>query len=295
MPTENLKLNRPASACSFARATHCPARPDRPHTVPVVEMASSLPSSTMPPIDREDIADAAEIARLLALPFPAFAQAVAGLLKSLGYTDVQTMKAMHGKGKGRNQHGGYDLRMYLPTRLTRGLVIAQVKQYREAVPRSFVDELRGTMLRLGASQGLLVTTSTFSASAIEAAQAAQYAAPVRLMDGQELARLIRQHPQGVSSPAAPHTAPVCTQNAPTSASAARPARGERAERKGPTFLAGQNTPPSKTSNGSKEGLPGSENVTLTLHFDVRLAPATSDSSARNRQDSVSGEEKVRRI
>lgn len=277
MPTENLKLNRPAAANLFARAAHRLARPDRPHTVPVAEMASPFPSSTTPPIDREDVADAAEIARLLALPFPAFAQAVAGLLQCLGYTDVAAMKAMHGRGKGRNAHGGYDLRMYLPTRLTRGLVIAQVKQYREAVPRSFVDELRGAMLRLGARQGLLVTTSTFSASAIEAAQAAQYAAPVRLMDGQELARLIRTHPQGLKSPAV-HTAPIRPSIAPPSASAARPARGERADGKQPTFLDGQSLPPDSTVS-SKGVLPTPENVTLTLRLDICVAPAVSDSGS----------------
>ena len=142
-----------------------------------------MAAPALPPISRDDVAEAAEIARLLDMPFPAFTQTVAHLLEGLGYANVEAMKPMHGKGKGRNAHGGYDLRMFLPTRLTRGLVIAQVKQYTEPVPRSFVDELRGTMLRLGASQGLLVTTGAFSASAIEAAQSAQYAAPVRLMDG----------------------------------------------------------------------------------------------------------------
>ncbi len=288
MPTENLKRNRPAAANPFARATHRAARPSRPHTVPVAEMASSTSFPTLPPIEREDVADAAEIARLLDMPFPAFAQSVAELLESLGYTDVAAMKAMHGRGKGRNAHGGYDLRMYLPTRLTRGLVIAQVKQYREAVPRSFVDELRGTMLRLGASQGLLVTTSTFAASAVEAAQAAQYAAPVRLMDGQELACLIRQHPQGIPSPAASRTAP-------TLASTVRPIGTQKAGQKEAAVIDGQSMPPNKTVINSKERLPSSENVMLTLHFDVCLAPAVSDSSARNRQDSAVCEEKRRRI
>ena len=86
------------------------------------------------------------------------------------------------------------------------------------MPRSFVDELRGAMLRLGASQGLLVTTGTFSASAIEAAQAAQYAAPVRLMDGPELARLLRAHPERSTLVSAPAPSPSAPAPHPTPAS-----------------------------------------------------------------------------
>jgi hypothetical protein len=56
-----------------------------------------------------------------------------------------------------------------------------------------VDELRGAMLRMGAHQGLLVTTATFSPAAIEAAQTARQRAPIRLVDGAELARLLRKH------------------------------------------------------------------------------------------------------
>ena len=61
------------------------------------------------------------------------------------------------------------------------------------MPRQSVDVLRGTMLRLGANQGLLVTTSGFSPAAVEATQAAQHVAPVRLIDSCELAMLLLRH------------------------------------------------------------------------------------------------------
>jgi len=131
--------------------------------------------------------------RMIALPFSEFAGGVARLLERMGYRDVRLM----GIAQGRNEHGGLDLRATLPNDLTQTLVVAQVKQYRGPVPRKFVDEIRGTMLRLGAQQGLLVTTSSFAPAAREAASAAQNALPVRLMDGGELAALMALH--GVST------------------------------------------------------------------------------------------------
>jgi hypothetical protein len=132
--------------------------------------------------------------RLLALSFPEFARCIARLLERMGYRDVRLM----GTTQGRNAHGGLDLSATLPNDLTQALVAAQVKQYRGPVPRVCVDELRGTMLRLGAQQGLLVTTSSFAPAAREAASAAQFSLPVRLMDGGELAALLALH--GVEIP-----------------------------------------------------------------------------------------------
>ena len=281
MTIHSFKLNRPAVARASSRPSDRPQRPVNPHAVPVREMAASA----LPSINRDDMADAAEIARLLSMPFPAFTQAVARLLETLGYANVEAMKAMHGKGKGRNAHGGYDLRMYLPTRLTRGLVLAQVKQYRETVPRSFVDELRGAMLRLGASQGLLVTTGAFSTSAIEAAQAAQYAAPVRLMDGQELAWLLRNHPQALDS--VPSPAPIPT--TPASASRLRPISREEGERLHQEFLDGLGAPPDNKAPIHQPIMPEPENMTLTLRVAVCLAPALHDQKKTSQQNGASGE------
>ena len=282
MTLHNFKLSRPA-APSVARTrdrSHHSANPD---AVPVREMA--VPA--LPPISRDDVAEAEEIARLLELPFPVFAQTVARLLETLGYANVQTMKAMHGQGKGRNAHGGYDLRMYLPTRLTRGLVIAQVKQYRETVPRSFVDELRGAMLRLGASQGLLVTTGAFSASAIEAAQSAQHAAPVRLMDGSELARLLRADPktlERVPSPALNRLPP---------ASALRPFRQEESGGREAAFVNGMGLPPDEKARSSSPAAPQQENRMLILRVTVSLSPAVPGERSTGGHSDAAQEERRR--
>lgn len=130
---------------------------------------------------------------LLTLPFPAFVRTVCVLLTRLGYQNVGTVKPMHRKGRGRNAHGGLDIEAYLPQGLTRTRVIAQVKQYSRPVPRSFVNELRGTMLRHGAQQGLLITTATFSPTAREAASALSDTLPIQLVDGAELMRLLLEH------------------------------------------------------------------------------------------------------
>lgn len=125
---------------------------------------------------------------MLALPFPDYVARVALLMARMGYREVHPLGPLHKKG--RNTYGAHDIRAMHVQGLTRSSVIAQVKQYRDPVPRSFVDELRGAMLRTGAQQGLLVTTSDFSRSAIEAALSGQHAAPVRLVAGEELARLM---------------------------------------------------------------------------------------------------------
>src|SRR5690349_10242108 len=77
--------------------------------------------------------------RLLALPFPDFARTLARLLTKMGYEDVRLMGVT--QGKGRNTYGGFDLQATTRHGLSRSLLLAQVKQYRRPVPRSFVDEL----------------------------------------------------------------------------------------------------------------------------------------------------------
>jgi hypothetical protein len=135
--------------------------------------------------------------RLLALPFPEFARCLARLLSQMGYEKVRLMGVT--QGRGRNAYGGFDLQATATHGLSRSLLLAQVKQYRRPVPRSFVDELRGAMLRLGAQQGLLLTTAAFSPAAQEAAASAQHALPIRLVDGEELVRLLLEHSIPVSS------------------------------------------------------------------------------------------------
>ncbi len=79
------------------------------------------------------------------------------------------------------------------------MTLVQVKQYRTPVSRRFVDELRGAMLRTGAQQGLLLTTSSFYGPAYTAVheEGAEGIAPVRLVDGEELLNLLIKHRLGV--------------------------------------------------------------------------------------------------
>jgi restriction endonuclease Mrr len=149
-------------------------------------------------------------AELQQMPFPLFARLIADLLQSLGYEEVSFMKPMHLRGKGRNAHGGYDIRAFQSSKLSRSMVIAQLKQYRRPLPRLGVDELRGTMVRVGASHGLLITSGMVSPSAREAVQTGQHIAPVRLIDGIELASLLAE--QGTARP--PHRAFAPTASLP---------------------------------------------------------------------------------
>lgn len=92
--------------------------------------------------------------------------------------------------------GGCDLRVYSRTDLATTLTVVQIKQYRRTVSRRFIDELRGTMLRLQATQGLLITTSGFSRVAQWAAWQSELA-PIQLLDGNSVLDLLIQHRLGV--------------------------------------------------------------------------------------------------
>ncbi len=117
------------------------------------------------------------------LEYAAFEQVMKRLLYKSGYLSVHLI--------GRNRRpdlkptGGLDLSARSVTELTSVLTIAQVKQYRGAVPRRFVDELRGAMLRLGAEQGLLLTLSRLSRAARAAATESKLA-PIKLIEGEEV-------------------------------------------------------------------------------------------------------------
>ncbi len=153
--------------------------------------------------------------QLFALNFYAFEQLVKEMLRLSGYSSVHLSGRIHKRGRVRavrcaapsdtalfgttlcgNASGGHELRAYSRTDLASALTLVQVKQYKRVVSRRFVDELRGTMLRCGAKQGLLITTSTFSKVAHQAAQASD-AAPVRLIDGGTLLGLMIERGIGI--------------------------------------------------------------------------------------------------
>jgi inner membrane protein len=131
--------------------------------------------------------------RLLALPYEDFEQVMQELLSRSGYSSVQMVGRKHKRGRPRaganTQVGGHDLKAYTQTDLASTLTLTQIKQYQRVVSRRFIDELRGTMIRSGATQGLLITTSTFSRVAYKAAVLSDIA-PIRLIDGTELLQLM---------------------------------------------------------------------------------------------------------
>ena len=131
--------------------------------------------------------------RLYDLPFHAYEQCLNQLLTKMGYENV----ALCGRTKTRQYtaHGGRDMEALARTGVTAARIILQAKQYRRPVSRRFVDELRGTLLRLNARQGLLISTSTFSSVARQAAETT--GSPIQLVDGDALAQLLVSHRIGV--------------------------------------------------------------------------------------------------
>lgn len=125
--------------------------------------------------------------RLSWLSYHAFALCTEHILYCLGYSEVRSLGRTHLKG--RTRMGGVDLTAIRESELGRSRVVIQLKRYNRVVSRRFVDELRGTMLRLDAAEGILVTTASFSGIA-QAAVRDFPGRPVRLIAGKELGRLM---------------------------------------------------------------------------------------------------------
>jgi len=191
-------------------------------------MKTLLSGSTMSAVPREDrhhdvlqsdVLRLLEVqqalrARLLHLNFHAFARCMSDLLQRLGYDEVELAGRLDWKG--RNKDGGYDMVALTADRFSalatigatapkpHRTVIVQLKQYGPEllVHQRCVDELRGTCLRVGASEAILITTSVFSHVVQE--QAAALArektplAPVHLVDGPALLRALVAHQVGVT-------------------------------------------------------------------------------------------------
>jgi len=128
------------------------------------------------------------------IDYAAFEQVIKRLLYKSGYVTVQSIGRTHKRG--RTPQGGLDLTARSITDLSSVLTVAQIKQYKRVVSRRFVDELRGTMLRLGAEQGLLVTLSRFSKVA-HAATLESNVAPIKLIEGDEVLDLLFAYRIGV--------------------------------------------------------------------------------------------------
>lgn len=131
---------------------------------------------------------------LLSLEHKDFQRVMREMLLRSGYLSVQSMGRRYRKG--RTSNGGLDLVARTHTDVASALTLVQIKQYQRVVSRRFVDELRGTMLRLSAQQGLLLTTSSFSRVAQRAAKQSAVA-PITLLDGQTVCELMQTHQLGV--------------------------------------------------------------------------------------------------
>jgi restriction endonuclease Mrr len=127
------------------------------------------------------------LARLLRLPYLAYALCVQRVLERVGYESLRPVGRRHFRGP--HPMSAVDLVASLPGPLGSQSALVQIKRYEQVVARRFVDELRGAMIRNGAPSGVLVTTSRFSGRACEAATSVP-GRPIRLVNGTELANLM---------------------------------------------------------------------------------------------------------
>ena len=153
----------------------------------MVGLASWLPVSLASRIDennrevRQSLLDGARGA-----PPEAFERLVGELLAAMGFEDVEVTKV--------SSDGGIDVRGTLVVGETVRIRMAvQAKRWKGNVQAPIVQQVRGS---LGAhEQGLIITTSDFSRGAREEAIRLD-AAPVALMNGEQLAALLAKHEIG---------------------------------------------------------------------------------------------------
>ena len=186
----------------------------------MVRNHSTAPSSTQTICQNQKAGDASGVclqnalkAELLALPFCAFAACICDLLRAEGYTAVRL--AGRATYRGRNKEGGFDMEAFLPSPLgqtqpvgngvLRRKVIVQVKQFPQEVRvyQRTLDALRGAILRTGAIEAVLITTSDFSPivrnveATLRREAGSGSLAPVHLMNGAALAERLILHRIGV--------------------------------------------------------------------------------------------------
>lgn len=126
--------------------------------------------------------------RIQKLTAAEFEQLVGQLLTALGFNNVTVTRI--------SKDGGIDVRGTLVVGdAVRIKMAVQAKKWKNNVQAPEVQKVRGS---LGAhEQGLIITTSRFSAGAVEEASRPD-ASPVGLMDGQQLIGLLVEHGIGVT-------------------------------------------------------------------------------------------------
>ncbi len=88
-----------------------------------------------------------------------------------------------------SRDGGVDCVAFDPHPVIGGKVIVQAKRYKNTVGVSAVRDLFGTMHNEGATKGILVTTSGYGKATYEFSEGK----PIKLLTGQELLYLLKQH------------------------------------------------------------------------------------------------------
>jgi len=123
-----------------------------------------------------------------------FEQLVVDLLLSMGYGSALQDA---GQAIGQTNDGGVD--GYIQEdKLGLDTIYIQAKRWADnTVGRPDVQAFVGSLIGLGATKGVFITTSTFSRGAIEYAQSMQNVRVI-LIDGQQLAQLMIEHNVGVS-------------------------------------------------------------------------------------------------
>ena len=127
---------------------------------------------------------------LLAMPPEAFERLSQRLLRESGFTQVEVT--------GRSRDGGIDGKGVLRLGgLINFQVVFQSKRYAGTVSAGIVRDFRGAMIGR-ADKGLIISTGTFSRDA--RAEAIRDGAPaIDLVDGQELAELLKKYTLGVKT------------------------------------------------------------------------------------------------
>jgi restriction system protein len=132
--------------------------------------------------------------RLLQLSPQAFERLAQRLLREAGFRDVEVL--------GRSGDGGIDGVGTLRVSLISFPIYFQCKRYRDSVGSGAVRDFRGAMSGRG-EKGLLITTGTFTREAQNEANR-DGAPPIELINGQDLADLLRQYELGVSTETRQH-------------------------------------------------------------------------------------------
>ena len=130
---------------------------------------------------RVHLQQAQQLGQLLTMSGAMFEEIAADLFRACGYRNV---KRIGGPGD-----LGVDLIGIDPKGMN---VVIQCKRYAigQKIRSSDIQMLMGAVVNYGADRGIFVTTSTFTAPAVQCAQTARI--PIQLVDGATLTRLARQ-------------------------------------------------------------------------------------------------------